>query len=356
MDKEKLEEVREAVNQELPVLAALRTEREELSKRVRDMQIELDENKSLLTLSLMEGHMVHRALLDHKDDLRAAEKEQNAYKLALEKARQAGGTSADDRPATELDERLAQIAQLYQENQNLKQQLVDIEKVNDAPDPLSPLRIVKKDANPVDVFGTDSIPVPSTLNRQQYIADQERVVKEKQQQLESPSDQGRSDVAKSQAPALALSPDHGRPWASVGSSARPAAVASSEAAVSGPEAVSVPSRPAAPSAAPAAPPTAGHERWREAATLDTSASQVARPADPLALLNQLTPQILTLTTLLISRERIHGLGESQGHNHTHHHHSHHTHFHCQSPIPTPSTMPPQPCSYMHVHRHQQPPT
>ena len=350
MDKEGLKEVREAVNQELPVLAALRSERDELHKRLINIQAELDEHKSLLTVSLIDRDMVHKSLLDHKDDLRVAEKEQNIYKLALEKAKQAGGIRAEDRPTTETD---ARLAQLYQENENLKQQLADIAKVNDNPLPPSPLRIVKKDTSPVDVFGTTPIPASPTLSRQQYIGDQERVVKNKQQLLESPSDEGRSDVTRSRARALLLSPDDERPLASLESSAPPAVIPSSEAALPGREPVSASLSPAT---SPAEPPTAGHERWRAAANLDTSASQVPRPTDPLALFNHLTSQLLTLTTLLVSRERIQGLDESQSHNHTHHHHSHHTHFHCQSPMPTPTTTtPPQPCSPMHVHQHPQPP-
>lgn len=139
IDEGKRDELRDALEKDFPAIVTLRNECAELSRRLKDTQAELDSHKSILNMTLLDKDMVQRALLDelleHKDDLRAADQVQYGHKLALGK-RQEG--PAEEVPRTGSTE--DQLNHAPEESESLLQQLITGNKVprsGKIPEPLN---------------------------------------------------------------------------------------------------------------------------------------------------------------------------------------------------------------------------
>lgn len=108
VDQEKLQSIHKLQETELPELFVLRKESEGLQKRVRDMQADLDEQKSLLNKTLIDKDAIQRSLLDQKDNAQAAEKSSNEYKATLEVLR-AATEGQDAGIHSALENRISQL-------------------------------------------------------------------------------------------------------------------------------------------------------------------------------------------------------------------------------------------------------
>lgn len=193
LDQGKRDELQHSLEKDAPAYVALLREREELYRRFNDKQAELEEHKSLLNLALIDKDLQQRALLEHKDDLRAAEQRQHDYQLALERLREA---------APQVDRVPSPINDSYNDARErsdsiLQQELAERNQVIDSPRVPAPLRIrpyiheimpeLAIDGMPEHVIDSPSVDfslIPAPLKLVQHIRERDRTISELHAQIE----------------------------------------------------------------------------------------------------------------------------------------------------------------------------
>ena len=83
-DHSRLSTLHDTLLTKLPELNNLRHERGELHIRPREVQTDLDQQRSLLTKNLLDKDLIQKSLLAEKDNLRAAERSARDDKAALD--------------------------------------------------------------------------------------------------------------------------------------------------------------------------------------------------------------------------------------------------------------------------------
>lgn len=130
VNQDKLQELHKLQQDKYPGYAALSTEREQIYERLQDAQNDVEVLQSLLTKLLLDKDVVQQALLEHKDDLRAAEKTHAEYKSTLELLKKVRGDEVGS-PAKSLD---SSATQAYADREYSRPEVVrQDDEVNGSP-------------------------------------------------------------------------------------------------------------------------------------------------------------------------------------------------------------------------------